>query len=810
VQTLARNAGLSAAPIDPLSTTAIGGNPHQAKMAGTPNQLNSAIRMSTDPNQQLATAVRQEQPRQAATAAEQQKLAKSKEMQDLGQLGDRVTGFIDAQKQKLEQASITAAQATEVKPSEQIAGMVTDPAKLTSLKNAAKQLLANPQDMQALLTINQALGRDQNSQVTPAELNQLYASSTDTLAKSAADNLENDLQVEDLIAAGNFPYTADQLGALLNIPTADVSKYNISQLRAAIEGVAQQEFSATQQLGQQANSNLIGTAERGTARALGKEASRTGLRSTEQDINNLEQQIANADQVSFGGQTYNVEELLKDDTISSIVSDYLNSAPGSELRQRVEQSEPELVKFINNNQAVLEDAASQLTAATKDFADLQQQNQDIAKVGNTVLSDDLMASLFPDFDQLNAAAIDPSQSGFFQRLNTLPPEQKEAYANTANILASDPKTKDLIAELASLSPDQLASLELEKGLDGSPKLRQLVENRAFYNQLQNTSASDPDKIINLFSNSQFNSLEEVQAALDNNKLAKAIGLSSLGGAAQFDLDKDGKVDSPESLLARMQQASSKANLTDILNNSAATFAPKQVNVFNPASTNQGLLFDKLKGAAADGNIQPYEVTRAGLSPEEVTSLLKDKALLSTLPPHVQEGLKLTLDKQQDSYFNNLVNKYTYADYEDAGGKPIAAQDFSKQDAARALSDQSKKIASLEQLVKQYKQTGQPPNFPLGEVQNSLLPNLKESTKGLERELVYIKIREKQEKEQAARAAEKEAAKQAAKKLNPNANAKTVFIQGKGYVKPIYKWDDKAGAWRQVGYTGTPNDYRKPD
>jgi hypothetical protein len=259
VQTLAGKASLASAPLDPASTAAIGGNPHQQKMAGSPAQAATALRMAQDPSQSLATTVRTQQARTQQTDQEKAGQEKSQALKDLGQLGDRVNQLIEGQRAKLvAQAAPQAQQEAAASPA--VTGLPTDPTKLTALKNDLKTFQQNPNDMEALLRINQALGRSANTVLAPAEIAGLYESSVDAIARAGAETLDNDLQVEDLIALGNFPYEASELSSLLNVPEADITKYSVVQLRAALNKAADEEFSNAQQLEQQASSTVLGSA----------------------------------------------------------------------------------------------------------------------------------------------------------------------------------------------------------------------------------------------------------------------------------------------------------------------------------------------------------------------------------------------------------------------------------------------------------------------------------------------------------------------------------------------------------------------
>ena len=104
ISQLSGQQGLATQPTTALGAALIGANPDQAKMAGGPAQLSAIANQQQAqqaPQQDLATSLRQQQTRTQATGQEQQTMQKSQDMQNLGGLGDRVTNFINAQRQKL-------------------------------------------------------------------------------------------------------------------------------------------------------------------------------------------------------------------------------------------------------------------------------------------------------------------------------------------------------------------------------------------------------------------------------------------------------------------------------------------------------------------------------------------------------------------------------------------------------------------------------------------------------------------------------------------------------------------------------------
>jgi hypothetical protein len=102
ISQLAGQAGLSAPPITPGAASALGASPDSAKMAGTPGQLASAIRQSTDSVNTLAEAQADKRYRSSLTADEQARSDTQKKTQSaLGDTASKVRSQIEAEAAKL-------------------------------------------------------------------------------------------------------------------------------------------------------------------------------------------------------------------------------------------------------------------------------------------------------------------------------------------------------------------------------------------------------------------------------------------------------------------------------------------------------------------------------------------------------------------------------------------------------------------------------------------------------------------------------------------------------------------------------------
>jgi hypothetical protein len=549
IQDLAGQAGI-APPTTAIGAGAIGATPKQQDMMGTPAQKKAALNIAQQPVENTVQgALRRREVRNQATTQEQNEMNKSENLKSLGGLGDRVNDFINAQKQKMEQSQAT------MQVSDQGANAQGNQTDLSALKPVLQQLAADPNNMSLQMQVNQALGYDANRQISPAEIQNLYKSSIDSISAAGADAVADKLTAGDLISQGNLGYNAQQLSELLGVPVDQVSNMSVRQIHDQVNQLMSNEFSNTNQLEQQAGSVNAGQAERALAHEGAREASRVGIRSTEADVQHLEQQISNADQVQFGGQLYKVDDLLKDDNISGIISNYLNAAPGSPTRTQLEQTEPQLIHFVQKNQTLLQDAADHLQQGAQSFQQLQQSNKDAATMGG-LLTPEMAADLVPGYNQLSDKSIDPNSVPVLAVAQNLNAGQKANYAATLKNLAA--KFPGMTTELAGLTPQEIQELGFD---DPNGKWKSFEEQEQKYQQIMNT----PDEDLHGLISQVFNVGDNVDFGKE---VQRSAAMSALGLAPQnhgldlIDADHDGKLDSPADIRNRL--ATSQPSLKDAI------------------------------------------------------------------------------------------------------------------------------------------------------------------------------------------------------------------------------------------------------
>ncbi len=597
VQSLASKAGLAAAPMTPQGTLAIGGNEHQAKMAGAPNQKQAALSMSMQPSNDLATATRQGQVRSQATGQEQQAQQKSQDLQALGGVGDRVNDLINSQKAKLASSA-----PVEVQAADQFNGK-----DVSAIKPLLAQLRANPSDMNLQLQVNQALGYDVSRQLSPDEVNSLYDNSVDAIAKGANGNIDHDLTVSDLIEGGHMGYDAPTLSHLLNVPEEQLSGMTVAQLKNQINQVQADEFSKSQEANTAQQSTQLGTAERQLAHQAGQEAARVGTRSSEADVQHIEKQIEAGDRVQFGGKEYSVEDLLSDGKISGIITDYMNAAPGSPERAQLERSEPQLMQFIQRNQAVLQDAAEKLSQGSAQFGQIQEQNKQIL----SKLPSNIIEAVLPGGQQLSASTINPSDIPLLDWAQRNP--QQAATLSSAS--------KEDAQALSQLKPAEIEALQI--GTPGGKWDQYQADNKKIQDLKQRAQqATNPDEIVNLIFGGSFpGGYSDLQHRYTEDQHRSALGLPSNLDSYKGLVRPDGNIRSPDDLVSNFRNMPGES-IQDVLAGKHPQDLLKAPAVTNEATWTpiQQKLSKALSSKMDDGKIDANELASSGLSVDDMLQL----------------------------------------------------------------------------------------------------------------------------------------------------------------------------------------------
>lgn len=616
LQQLTGQAGLASAPTTPGGVGAIGGTPDQMKMAGTPQQKQASLADATNVNAQgpaannLSTALRQQQVNSTATTAQQAEIQKSTDMNNMGQLGDRVNDLVNQQFQGLSnQGNAAAAADTAANGTGGSAGVavstattindaqgnpLTGPA-LTSAQAALSALRADPTNQNLMLNVNQALGYNVATQLSPAQINNMYQSSTAAIAAAGGAGV-NTLKASDLVGLPNFGYSLAQLSSLLEVPQDQVAQMSVGDIKNKINAIGSAEMSSASKNDQLANSNNIGQAEQGLATKAGQQLSATGIRGSEANYSSMEQQITNADQINFGGKTYQVDDLLSSPTLSSIITNVISSGPDSDMWKQMAASEPSLMNFVMKNQQVLTDAANTLQQGAQTFTDTQTANQALSSMGGVKVPDTIMSQLVPNWGQLSASKIDPNSIPALQYAQQNPGKA----TGFATALSSYPQ---LTSTIALMTPAQLAQAGI--GDTSNPHWNTVVNNLNTTNTVNGidpSSTAGVDKLVSL-GFSGVTSAGQLMAQMQNAKGTNALFPGSNSNIPDISMvTTNGQLDGAK--LKSWLLANNKPDIISISNGSYPPFNP--INAPSTASLSpvQSDIYSKVGNAVA-GSTKPF-------------------------------------------------------------------------------------------------------------------------------------------------------------------------------------------------------------
>lgn len=645
IQKLSNQAGLQAPPTTPLGQSLLGANADQQKMAGTPQQKQAALTLSSEPTS-LADTLRRQQSRTQATQDEQTKMQKSQQLQGLGGVGDRVQQFIQAQKQQL----AGSAQPLQVQANTEFQGK-----DLSQISDQLTALRQDPNNLQALAQVNEYLGRDPNTLLGIDEINQLYNTSTQAISQGGAQQLQDNLKVSDLVSQGNLGYDTNQLSELLGVPADQIANMSIPDLSKLIDDTTQREFTQSQQTQAQAVSPLAGGAERQAAQQASREQSTTGITATEADFARLEDKIANADTVSFGGQQMSIEQALSDENISQAITDYMNAAPGSEARTQFEQSEPELVKFIQDNQAVFDAATKGLGQAATELKSINEANKGLTNFGGAQLNDQVAARLIPGYGKVSFQKIDRTQVPVLRMLDSLPQSTQATVVAELNEVGQTLGDK-YVDQLVNLDPNQLAALGVTTN---SAQWNITKQNLSKLEDLYTKGSQlPPDQYQKYVVDNLAGGQQNLDKFQRNMQIMDALGEPAPGdmGLASWVLTNNGKARPPNEMVNVLRDTSSSQGLANVATSGTFDINRIAAGVNTPP---KGRLTDVLLPAINAGSVDADTASRLRRTVGDNLDAMRDaKTKIQRVPGNINTDAVSNeiKDLAKRETFNNPIVK----------------------------------------------------------------------------------------------------------------------------------------------------------
>jgi hypothetical protein len=653
VQKLAGQVGLPQTPDGAVGTYLIGGNINQQKMAGTPQQQQGSRTLEETVRRGIG------QERVTETTEEQKKRQLQEKLQPLSESQKKAQELIDSKVQGLATVA-TGAVASAQAGTEYIVrslatgenvNVPTDVEKLNSLKTNLDKYQANPSDMAALREINLALGRDINSQLDPTSLESILETTTDATI-SRAQTLPDNILIKDVYSRLGISTPLTEIAGSLGIDPNKLDTMTVTEFEPFISDLARLEFERAKGLEQQMGTpGLMGSAELASAQSMGRELARTGVRASEAAMGRLERAVQDADQVEFGGKVHTIGDILSDENVSRIVSDYINSPEGSATRTELEKSEPEFVKFINKYREALEYADKAQEVGIGNFKEIQETNQGLVKGLDTKILGALDSELVDSKGKLalKSEVIDPEKEGGILAAVNAPEANSQQITTAANAIAQmgDP---NLTSQLGGLSKDEALQLRTDD-------VREIADARAVRAELQHwEETGNEDEILKYFSGMDS---RQLQSAIDrNNWAANIFGIT--GSNFQYIQNPDGSRKQVGEILSQIKSGiTPEVTVKGAISNS----------IVNPKSV-KGEIVDVTSKLDADKSEILKEVMQRGPSEISEDSAWKLKDMGIGVAPDatgntVKQGLFQAVQRAEAEKWKRtqeLISKFRPVDY----------------------------------------------------------------------------------------------------------------------------------------------------
>lgn len=518
-------------PTSPAGAVSIGASPDAAKMVGTPAQKQNAVTQTVKKEETLQGVSRLSQPRQQATQQETAATQLSNTFSKLGSMGTRVQALVDQRLQGVAQAG--NAQAT-VKGSGlngalgiddgQAAAQAADPNSTLSKAKAALQTLSQTPTGPAAELALQTLA---NLGIQQETARGLLDTSAAAIGQQAANATQDTVTASQLdVSQLGFSNLAE-MAATLGVPEEQLANANVATIQQLARDAQQRELATVDTLKAKLAATPVGSAQHSMLMQQLADMGQVGTTGSEAQAQEAVQKLNTADQVTVGGQTMSVENMLKDENLSNLIAQYVQSDPATRDTILPADKFGDLRTWIDNNQQSLGVLANDLQQTTKQFGTTQEQWDDLANTAGVPITEDVMAALIPDWnrdtvvtsEQLAAAKDALTNSSIGQLANVPGGKEILAKVNADNVAELKDMTADEIADAYDAA--KLANTyEYQKllGLDGpvdfltDPALRaKAAEMKPIIDLMKNAGVSEKwlnDKDFTKLTPEQMKSLAE--------------------------------------------------------------------------------------------------------------------------------------------------------------------------------------------------------------------------------------------------------------------------------------------------------------
>jgi hypothetical protein len=637
------------APITPGAAETLTGNADVAKMVGTPAQKQKALETPS-----LETVIRRQGP--AGEIGERDILEGAAKAEKATQLEGLQTSTDRAQ--QLVQAKLVEGAAQAIPTVRRVNTTAVETLFPVTGENKQKRdnalniLASDPKNQQALADLNQALGRDRNSLLTPVELEPVFLGTGAQAGQQLAENVQDTITVMDLVGQEDFGYTLEGLATLLGVDPTVLASFTTTQLADQIRKVQATEFAAPT-----AGVNLS-SAERGLATQQQAAQSIGGGTVAQAQVDRLVTSVQSLGNVEFNGTVYPIEELLASDTLSKEIEKIANLTPEDPALEAFKKANPKLAKFIEDNKEAIKAMSLQLAEGAATLTATQKAIQE-AKAG---LSDETLLAFGIDVSKISAEGPESFllNTPLMGYLNSLPAANKTMAVNNLNNLkiqaSTDPVIAAALGDLKSRSLEELTKLGLGdsgKVDDPSTPLGKWIQSTRYNADIKRLAKDKSPEGINKFLEKVFGNIaateESVTNLLEQDTVARLSGDKPIltdGARRIIDANNDNIIDSPEEILSRATLT--VPGIQGMATGASIPSIPTQGS-FKAATPLEDKRRLKLESDGKPG-ISPEEVFAAGFTDEEI---LKDETLFKKILGESFVPVKQGIQGRQ---FESLIKK----------------------------------------------------------------------------------------------------------------------------------------------------------
>lgn len=631
LNSLAKASG-SPTPATPIGANQLGAGEDSAKMAGTPGQVANAVRMNIQGQNDQATAQRTYQPNKQASTDDLQAQAAAQKLSKLGTLEGRVQDLVNQKFAPTTTQSTAAASAVPAVSADLLYADMPGTDKQTKWDTyAALQKIAGGTGAQAdYATVAKGLGY---TTATVADINKevgKYFEPQDAqVSAQIAAAIPDKVTVGDLsgdqIKSMGFSGAA-ALANAVGVTKQQLQAMTVEQLGQQVQAIQQQKYSQSKELETKASDPALSEAERQQAvqdlRGLGA----VGTQATEQDVDTLTKQVTNAPNITFNGQSMNINDALKDDFVKGTIQTYLTNP---EAAATLKQNQPQFAQWIDQNQAALAQKVAGVSTKFSDFAAQQVKDSSINTVGDTTVPDSVMKTLYSDWGQFSTTPRTPKGVLTVLADTTVPKEYQAQLMSALDNLSS--VNPGLSAKLANMNYKQL----VDAGFSSPNDLQDYVageRNRAVIN-----SAPPGSLYSSLFPDMKQSDLQSLVTQVATQKKLGEIKNSEVPAIVKMlDADGDGKLDDPKSVQAALQKGLGTSKNATVHNMQISGLAnPSQtLSDFTGKINAKDGIYNKIASFATDGKLDDKDLgqlVKQGISVDDLYKIKDNTSFLTNKP-----------------------------------------------------------------------------------------------------------------------------------------------------------------------------------